>query len=155
RQHKLTGPVPVYVHGDNDTIYEVELATRAVRVAFAGEPVRAAGLMTRHAPGPDAGRSFLVVCTDDAVLKLDGPNHVVRRFPLPEDLRDRGFSWLETDSGGIVIVTYLDYDPRSSEALFRVSWFDAGDRLVRQEETRVRWPALADPRVFVAGPLSP
>src|SRR5262245_41521753 len=99
RQPRTAAPVPIYVHADSDTIYEVELGARAVRVAFAGQPVRSAGVMTRHAPGPDAGRTFLVVCTDDEVLMLDGPNRVVRRFPLPEGLRDWGFTWLETSSG--------------------------------------------------------
>ncbi|MCI0463180.1 MAG: hypothetical protein L0Z62_40050 [Gemmataceae bacterium] len=154
-QPRILGPEPIYVHADNDTIYQVDLAARLVRIAFAGRPIEAAGLLTRYVPAPDAGRTFLVVRTDDAVLEFDGQNQLVRQFPIPEDLREWFFAWIETPSGIIVTLRDREYDLQMDKVLFQISWFDAAGRLLRREETWIRVPPLMDERVLAAATLSP
>jgi hypothetical protein len=144
--------VPIYVHADNDRIYQVDLDARNVRIAFEGQLVRAAGLLARTAPTQDVS---LVVLTDDAVLKLDRENRIVRRFPLPADLREASFAWVETTPGTIVTLAGSDLDERTGKGLWQVSWFDDSGRLLRRDETWVQRPPHADLRILLAAMLSP
>lgn len=152
RQGLPRGPDQIYVQADNDTVYQVNLQARTVSSAFARQPVRSAALLTPPGPGK---RTSLLVMTDDAVLEIDDSNKVTRRFPLPEELRDRGFTWIETDRGEVVIQTNVDHDPRSSQGLWRIAWFDANGQRLRQEETWIQWPRWGDERVFTGAMLMP
>jgi hypothetical protein len=154
-QPRIRGPEPVYVRGDNDTIYQVDLGARLVRVVSAGRPIRAADLLTRYAPTPEAGRTFLVVRTDDAVLEFDGQNQLVRRFPIPADLPTWGFCWIETPSGEVITLVHREYDFQSAKGLVELAWFDMAGRLLRREETWLELPLPSDERLFVAGTLTP
>ncbi len=145
----------VYLYADNDTIYQIDLNARDVRVALAGRPIKAAGLRTRLPPVPDAGRISLVVRTDDAVLELDEHNQLVRRFPIPEDLRHRDFAWIETASGDIVTFRHVGYDFALRQAFCQITWFDAAGHPRRREETDIQLSFQGDERVLVAGMLAP
>jgi hypothetical protein len=96
-----------------------------------------------------------VVRTDDAVLEFDARNQLVRRFPVPEDLREWGFAWVATPSVEVITLKDQDYDFRAGRVLFQISWFDADGRLLRREEVWLQTSIQGDERVFLAGTLSP
>src|SRR5262245_15018496 len=137
----------LYVQADNDRVYQVDLAARQVRVAFEGGPIWAAGLLTRPVPRPGVGRASLVVRTDDAVGELD-QNKVVRRFPIPDDLRERGFLWVETASGEVVTLTDLEYDLAAARVRDQISWYDGAGRLLRRQEVWTNKSPHKDERVL-------
>lgn len=145
----------IYVRGDNDTIYQVDLNARNVHVAFTGSPIYAAGLLTRYESPSSAGRSFLVVRTEDAVLEFDGQNKLVRRFSIPKDLRKRGFSWFETPSGEIITLADLEWEFSTSQVLLQVSWYDSAGQLLRQDQAWFRRQFPTDERFFMAFTLTP
>jgi hypothetical protein len=154
-QPRIVGPEPVYLRADNDTIYQVDLAGRLVRVAYVGGPVRSADLLTRYAPAPAVGQTFLIVRTEEAVLEFDGQNQLARRFPLPPDLPERGFSWIEAPSGEIILLSDREYDYQADKVRFQFSWFDAAGRPLRQQESWLQMSRQSDDRVLAAGSLSP
>ncbi len=149
------GPELLYVRGDNDTIYRVDLTARSVRVAFTGQPIQSVGLLPRLVPLPDGERTTLIVRTDDAVLELDRRDQVVHRFPIPEDLRDLGFIWYETAAGEFVTRTDVEYDLQLTWARARIDHFDASGRPLRREEATIHLPGWVDERVLMTGILCP
>src|SRR5262245_23223649 len=148
-------PAALYLQADNDTVYQVDLEARLVRVVFAGRTVRATGLLQRSAPAPGVGATSLVVRTDDEVLEFDGRNDLVRRFPVPEDLRERGFLWLVTGSGEFVTITDQEYDFTLHRVLDQITRYDAAGRLLRRDETWTQKQFQGDEFVLGTGSLSP
>jgi hypothetical protein len=130
-QRRGSQPWRIYVEGDDNRIYQIDLEARSVRVVLEGKPIRSSGLLTR------AGRAFLAVRTDEAILLLDSNGQITRSFPLADELREANFTWFETAGGGAMTFWYEGDPSRPGEVRAIVSWFDADGHRTRQEETEL------------------
>lgn len=154
-QPRIVGPEPVYLQAENDTIYQIDLTTKQVHTVFSGQPIMMANLLTRYVPGPRTGPTSLIVRTGDAVLAFDRENKLIRRFPVPDELRDQSFAWLELPTGDVVTLTNLDFDFELGRGRFRYSWFDAAGEFLRREETELTLHPQTTERALATGMLTP
>src|SRR5262249_47674877 len=98
----------------------------------------------------------LVARTDDNLLGLDADNEVVGRFPIPKELRGRGFYWAETATGEFIAYTR---EPVESDwgSRCRYYWLGRAGRVTRRTEFTLR--GYNRPYVFaqrtLAGLLAP
>jgi hypothetical protein len=130
------GPWLVYLQGDDDTIYQVDLGQRTVRVALAGQSIRSSALLVRP-----TGQRLLVVRTADSVLVLDHDNRVVRQTRLPEELRERtSFLWFELPGGEALTCRFHSTGWRAKTTPCDLAWYDADGRVLRREETTLEHP---------------
>jgi hypothetical protein len=93
----------VYVLGRDGKIYHADLQGRTLEVALDEPGVRSAALF---AGVPDRVRGTphrLAARTAEAVLVLDEHGRVLRRYPIPEELHGREFSFGETSRGEAVL----------------------------------------------------
>jgi hypothetical protein len=145
-----SSPWQLYIQGDNDTIYQVRLGERAVTAAYKGEPVRSVSLLLRSAPPDQPRRKALVVRTADAVLVLGDGNEVVRRCRVPDELRERDFSWVELPDG-LALASWANWDDDQSGVVrYRLYWFDDEGRVSRRDEADLRRGRTSNNRVFMA-----
>jgi hypothetical protein len=92
-------PWHVFVQGDNDTIYLVDLDQRTVNVAFTGRHILSSAILLRSHPSADAGRRDLVVRSEDSIVVINGRTTGQHQFAIPAEIRDTDFSWGETTHG--------------------------------------------------------
>jgi hypothetical protein len=154
-----TGDVPpwyVYLLADDGKVHQIDLGRRAVRAVLEDTPVRSIDLAPRNSPPSGPAVFVLVARTDDELLELDADNEVVGRFPIPEELRGRGFYWTETATGEFIAYTR---EPVESDwgSRFRYYWLDRAGRVTRRTEFTLR--GYNRPYVFaqrtLAGLLAP
>jgi hypothetical protein len=130
-------PWHVFVQGDNDTIYAVDLAERTVNVALKKPEIRSSAILLRSHPPGAAGRRDLVVRTADAVVVLNGKTNEPRRFVIPPDLRNISFSWGETTTGEGLAVWNDPLLPDTDVFAHHVAWMDAAGNVVRRSDVDV------------------
>jgi hypothetical protein len=130
-------PWQVYVQGDDDKIYLVDLGQRTVRVAFEGGHIQSSGLVARTAPPSEAGRRDLLVRTDDSIVALNGRDGSRRWFGIPEELRDKNFTFGVTTAGEGLACWTDGYKPGADVLTYQVAWFDGGGHVTRRAEASV------------------
>jgi hypothetical protein len=115
-------PWMVYVLGRDQKVYEVDLRKRTVRVLLDEPRLRCVALIGDRPGSERVGYHRLAARTDDEVLVLDENGRLLRRYPIPQALREKEFLFGETSAG---------------EAL--MCWSSAGDFLARQIEHLIFW----------------
>jgi hypothetical protein len=127
-------PWQVYVQGDDNKVYQVDLGQRTVRVAFEDGPIHSSALLVRTAPASEVGRRDILVRTDDSVVVINGRDGSQRRFVIPEELRAAGFTFGETTAGEGLACWTPGFEPGADVLTYHVAWFDAAGTISRREE---------------------
>jgi hypothetical protein len=146
RLHSLNFPTEaempwrVFVQGDNDTIYLVDLAQRTVGIAFTGEHVRSSAILLRSHPPAEAGRRDLVVRTEDAVVVINGRTNEQQRFTIPAELRDTSFSWGQTTTGDQLAVWNSQVTPEAEISSYHVALSNAAGAVTRRSDGEISEP---------------
>jgi hypothetical protein len=108
--------------GRDGKVYHADLHERTVDVVLDGPGVRSAAIV----PGPtDPVRGTpnrLGVRTEDAVLLLDERGKLLKRYAIPEALRDRDLTFAETHTGGAVMYWNSPPDWLATESEYRIAW---------------------------------
>ena len=81
----------LYLLGDDQRIYEIDLRARTVGVAFAAPHLEACELYSKNSKSP----THLVVRTDRQVLVLNQGHKVERTYAIPPELATKPFRWAE------------------------------------------------------------
>jgi hypothetical protein len=131
-------PWVVFVQGDDDKIYRVDLKKRGVSVFFEGEPILASLLASTaslvfNTTMPENLPFALLVRTGDAVLEIKADGKVFKKFPLPEELRAVPIHWAKMPSGNATWAYTVDYgDKPGARAQYRVFWMDGAGQVTRR-----------------------
>jgi hypothetical protein len=146
----LEMPWHVFVQADNNTIYKVDLAQRAVNVALQEPGIRSSAILLQSHPPADAGRRDLVVRTDDNIVVMNGTTNERQQFVIPAELRETSFSWGQTTTGDLLAVWSSQLTPESESVSYYVALFDAAGAISRRSDTAVSNPSLPnDLRLFL------
>lgn len=111
-----------YVFGRDGKVYHVDLQERTVHVALENPQLRSVAF---SAGVPDGARwiSFwLTARTEDAVLVLDAQGRQLRRYPIPDALRNLSFSFAESNTGEAVLYWNSPEDGLASQTDYRIFW---------------------------------
>jgi hypothetical protein len=134
----------VYILGRDNKIYHTDLHERTVHVALDEPRMRSAMIV----PGPvDKVRGmsmYLAARIDDAVLLLDERGGVLRRYPIPESLRERTFNFQETTSGEALLYAKGPSDALAAEVDYHFCWAKPGGTY-REASTTLRSPGWLRP----------
>jgi hypothetical protein len=131
-------PWCVYIHGDNHTIYQVDLGTRETHVALADPAIRSAQALTNWGPGSATGTASFMIRTSHEVLELSNDNRVMRRFVIPHELQDQDFSFGKTDQGRAIYFTHFLPDDHAREYHYHIFWADRFGNVAQAEKVIVR-----------------
>jgi hypothetical protein len=125
-------PWMVFLQGNDDKLYQIDLSRRTVNVALVGAKIQSAALI--YNPGAtQAKRIGLALRTEDAILVLNNRNEISATFPLPPELRGKTIYWGETNAGTTVAWT-TDYHSLQGSRKSEVYWQDSTGRVIRHEE---------------------
>jgi hypothetical protein len=89
----------VYILGRDRKLYEIDVRAYTVRVLFDEPRLCTAALIADTRRSAHAASYRLAARTEDAVFVLDQHGRLVQRYPIPQSLRDRAFSFAETTTG--------------------------------------------------------
>jgi hypothetical protein len=166
RYTSFVGPFPtpdlppyyVYVLDDLGKVWRIDLRHRDVRIAFDESPVVAVGMMWFFLHDKDIGQMRVAVRTADAVITMNGKNDILRRVPIPEELRERDFTWAETTREDVVVYYALPRDPWDDVIRYRLLHLDLQGNIKSDEEvalsTKGQSKALrAFTALWLPGPL--
>jgi hypothetical protein len=144
----------VYVLGRDQRVYHADLNSRTVHVAFEDPRLRSVGLVFGP-PDPARGTPYrLAVRMDDVVLVLDERGQRLAHYPIPEDLRERGFAFAETSTGDAVMDWNSPYDALATaidHRVYRVS----PDGCSREAAVSLRWGGTLRPMQVLGGLVVP
>jgi hypothetical protein len=110
----------VYVLGRDRKIYRADLQQRTVHVVFDEPRLRTAALVAGPADPVKGTPHQLAARTDDAVLVLDEHGGLLRHYPIPGDLRERGFAFGETTAGDAVMDWNSPMDSLATQVEHRI-----------------------------------
>jgi hypothetical protein len=165
-------PWRMFVQGDNDTIYLIDLVERSVSVAYRDRHIRSSAILLHSYPPAEAGRRDLVIRTEDAIVVINGRTNEQQRFTIPAELRDISFSWGQTTTGDQLAVWKTQMTPEAEIISYHVMLSDAAGVITRHNDGEVsealppnelRWflglnapaPLLVDSIVGIWLPLRP
>src|SRR5262249_46867679 len=77
---------------------------------------------------------------DDAVVLLDERNEVLRRVPVPGELRGRDFTWFEPGTGGFLAMRWAGDTFRSGTRHYELYRIDESGRVTGQAEATLWGP---------------
>jgi hypothetical protein len=120
----------LYLLGDDQRIYAIDLRERTVGVAFTTPHIEACDLYAKSSKSP----TFLLVRTDRQVLVLD-QKKVARTYTIPPELVTKSFRWAEVapDQALAQWDEYsLSISKRGSEPFV---WFNESGHITRREKT--------------------
>jgi hypothetical protein len=120
-------PWIVYVFGRDQKLYEADLRKRTVRIVLDEPRLRSLALV-RDSLNP-ARVSFhrLAARTDEAVIVLDERGQELRRYPIPEMLHGRTFTFAETSAGEALMHWNSPEDLLATEVEYRICWVRPDD----------------------------
>jgi hypothetical protein len=133
-------PWRLFLQGDNDTIYLVDLAERSVSVAFTDRHIRSSAILLRSYPPAEAGRRDLVVRTEDAIVVINGRTNEQQRFTIPAELRDTSFSWGQTTNGEQLAVWNSQVTPEAEIIPYHVALSNAAGAVTRRSDGEISEP---------------
>ncbi len=124
----------VYIHAADNIIYRADLEKRSVQIALERLPIWSMALFPELIPN-SRPLYRLIVRTDDTVILFNGHNELLRKFPIPQELRDLDITlFFETTTGGIVAYTTSPYDLLKPEMHYRLFHIDPKGQVTRTEE---------------------
>ncbi|HEY7314306.1 MAG TPA: hypothetical protein VH643_33450 [Gemmataceae bacterium] len=115
-------PWMVYVLGRDQKLYEADLRTRTVRIVLDEAGLRSVALVRDSLNPARASFYRLAARTDDAVLVLDEHGRELRRYPIPEMLRDRTIAVAETSGGEALMYWNSPEDLLTTQVEYRICW---------------------------------
>jgi hypothetical protein len=118
----------VYVHGPDGKLYHADLQKRTIHVAFDRSPFVSAALTAGVFDAAHGLPYRPAVRTSDAVLVLDEQGGMLKRFPIPDSLRERDINFAETSTGGAVMYTSTPEDLFASEVEYHICRLDSEGR---------------------------
>jgi hypothetical protein len=144
----------VYILGRDNKIYHADLHERTVHIALDEPRMRSAMIV----PGPvDMVRGtfmYLAARIDDAVLLLDERGGLLRRYQIPESLRERTLNFQETTSGEALLYAKGPSDALVAEVEYRFCWARPGGE-DRESSTTLRSPGWLRPYRASGGIVAP
>jgi hypothetical protein len=155
RRDDVEMPWQMFVQGDDDRVYQVDLGSRTVRIAFEGEHIQSTALLVRSAPASAVGRRDILVRTDDSIVVINGRDGSQRRFTIPTQLRNTSFIFGETTAGEGLACWTLPYEPGADILTYRVAWFDAAGHVIRRDEADVHVAADTPGQIWSLGIILP
>jgi hypothetical protein len=112
----------VYVLSRDGKVHHADLQQRTVHVALEEPHLRSASLMLDF-PDPVHGTpTRLAARTDEAILVLDVRGELLRRYSIPEALREQTFFFSEATTGEAMLVVSTPLDELATEATYDVCW---------------------------------
>jgi hypothetical protein len=120
--HGSLSPWDVYVLGRGGKLYHADLRTRTVELALDEPGLRSAAVVSGTHDPARGTPSHLAARVRDAVLVLDERGRVLRRYPLPEVVRDRGVTFGECTTGEAVAYWSSPDDDYGAEVRHRIFW---------------------------------
>lgn len=114
-------PSIVYVLGLDQKLYEANLRKRTVRVIVHAQGLHSLGGID-DLTDKTVGNWRLAVRTDAAILVLDKHGIEQQRYPIPQELRERAFTFGETSSGEAVMYYSDERDIMDTEAVHHLIW---------------------------------
>jgi hypothetical protein len=101
----FVSPHDLYVLGPDQTFYHIDMLKRTVETALQGIPLSSGGVLLVSRDTTQGPVFTPIVRSEDAVVILDPHGRELRRFAIPEPLRDRDLSFTETSPGGAVMLS--------------------------------------------------
>lgn len=112
----------VFVLGGDDTLYHADLRSRTVERVKGLPAIRSVSLV-HGLPDPVRGTPTHVAARTDAdVLILDDRGAILKRYPVPDALRGRLFTFVETADGEGLMLANRKIDPLAAETEQSVFW---------------------------------
>jgi hypothetical protein len=128
----------VFVLGGDDALYHADLRSRTVERVKGLPPVRSASIVLGL---PDLVRgtpTHVAARTDADVLILDDRGGILKRYPVPDALRGRLFTFVETADGEGLMLTKGKMDPLAAKTEQSVFWVKPDGRFRVSEVTLPR-----------------
>ncbi len=146
----------LYLLGDDQRIYAVDLRERTVNAAFTDPHIQACELYCKNSKSP----TWLIVRTDRQVLVLNQEHKVERSYTIPTKLATKSFRWAEV-APGQALATWYDYSLTVTLSMSEaIVWLDQAGNITRRETNpgnrNSDWlnviMSLACPSLVVVGP---
>src|SRR6185312_4951715 len=131
----------VYILGRDQKLYEADLRQRTVRIVLEGRRLRSVALVRDSRNRTQASFHRLAARTDDSVIVLDERGRELRRYPIPETLGGKTFTFAETSAGEALMFWNSPEDMLTTEVEHRICWASPNGRI---RETDLTLP-YADP----------
>jgi hypothetical protein len=112
----------VYVVGRDHKIYHADLHSRTVHVALDEPQFRSAALVAGPIDLIRGTPHRLGVRLDEAILVLDERGRELKRFPIPEALRDRPFRFVETTASEGLLYWTSPPDSLADRVEYELYW---------------------------------
>ncbi|HZY85304.1 MAG TPA: hypothetical protein VFE78_10770 [Gemmataceae bacterium] len=129
----------VYVLGPGGKVYHADLQKRTLEVILDEPGLRSAAVVQGVLDTERGTPHYLAVRTDDAVLVLDERGSPLKRWPVPETMRDRDFNYAESRAGEAVLIWSGPFDPLVPQVEHRVAWV-ATDGRCREAGVSLPYP---------------
>jgi hypothetical protein len=117
----FVSPWDIYVLSRDGKLYHADLQQRTIQVISASPWLRSAALIVS---GSEAGQgpTFLVAArTQESIRVFDSHGKELRRYPVPEELRDRDLSVAETTRGEVLMRWHTPDDDLATSNEHRIA----------------------------------
>jgi len=145
---KAFPPWGIYLQGNDDRIYQIDLSRRSAAVALEVPALRSTALGGVLPVSATDGIPSLAARTEDAVILMNNRNEVLRKFPLPAELREQDFVWDVTVTGTPLAWTTRTDKWETGSTEYQVYWLDAAGHVTRRQEITLRGQSSAHMRYF-------
>ena len=139
----------LYLLGGDQRIYQIDLHSRTVNVAFAAPHLEACRLYAKNSKSP----TWLIIRTNREVLVLNGQHKVERTYTIPGELASRGFRWAEV-APNQALATWIQHSlsvaDNGSET---VIWFDQAGQITRRETGPAQIISWLNTTISLASPI--
>jgi hypothetical protein len=122
-------PWMVYVFGRDQKLYEADLRQRTVRIVLDERRLRSVALVRDSRNRTQASFHQLAARTDDSVIVLDERGRELRRYPIPETLDGKTFTFAETSAGEALMFWNSPEDMLTTEVEHRICWASPNGRI--------------------------
>jgi hypothetical protein len=146
--HGSLSPWDVYVLGTGGKIYHADLRARTLNLILDEPRLRSAELLAGLPDNVRGTPTWLVTRTDDRVLVLDERGGVLGRYPIPEALRGREFTFGRTTAGEAVMYAHGPMDALATQVEYRICWVTPGGRCREAGVTLAQNAPMVSQRVW-------
>ncbi len=137
-----------YVFGRDGKLYHADLQKRTVRVVLEDARLRS---VSKSISPKSAGRGALfrlAARTDDAILLLDVQGQMLARYPIPEVLRNLGFTFAESKADEAILDWSSPEDDLATEREHRIFWVKPDGRFRETAVTLAQGSELRPAQVY-------
>jgi hypothetical protein len=143
-----------YIFGRDGKIYHADLQARTVQVVLESPQLRSVGI-SAWSEGAKRGVLYrLAARTEDAILVLNVQGKPLARYPIPEALRNLGFTFAESKTGEAILYWNSPEDSLGSEQEYRIFWVKPDGKFREATATLSHPGELQSMRVY-AGLMMP